>query len=97
MNGMDEIKEIVEKSGSQVGMGEPVCLVWKAGHGNCFGCPSELDCGKVTRIGILILATGGYTPTSFSDYQEMHRRTNSLMEQIMTAQTPEELKAVPSM
>ncbi len=46
----DLIKNMVMSNGDDIGMQEPICLLWKSEHKNCFGCPSELGCSKMTSI-----------------------------------------------
>lgn len=96
MDNLDLLWELVELSGSSIGMNGPVCLIWKADHKNCAGCPSEVGCGKLARLGLLILTTAArYSPRSFEDFQSMQSRINYLKEKILEAKTLEELKAIP--
>lgn len=53
METQDYIKELVVRQGDDIGMNEPVCVIWKSDHKNCFGCPSELGCSKMVSLHLI--------------------------------------------
>jgi len=92
---IDLVKEIVEANGDSIGMNQPVCVIHKADHENCSGCPSELGCSKLVRLKGLYLTPFLYTPSSFQDFQDMQNRIEDLADKILKSKTPEELKTLP--
>lgn len=49
------IKAAVVVHGDDIGIKEPVCLIWKADHANCEGCPSQLGCSKYVSLMLINL------------------------------------------
>lgn len=92
---MDMLKEIVILNGDEIGMGEPPCVLWKADHDNCVGCPYELGCGKQVHLGLAMMSRLAHTPTSFDDFQKMENRIQELQDRVLKAKTLKELKAIP--
>jgi hypothetical protein len=95
MSGLfDGYAELVRKD-HPVHMDTDFCKAWKAQHGNCFGCESEVGCAKaVAYMGIAMLPII-YTPKTFEDFQKVHRRIEELHDLIDEANTPDEVRAVP--
>ena len=88
---MEEVRKFVVDNGDDVGMGEPVCLIHKADHNNCEGCPSELGCSKYSALLLNHLDTIMYKPNSFDDYKAMNERVASTMARILKSKTPDEV------
>ena len=95
MKPTDMMKEIVILNGDSVEMGEPTCVLWKADHPNCRGCPSGLGCRKVVMLGLVLLSSSAYTPTSYDDFVKMTDRISGLHKRIIEAKTEEELEEIP--
>jgi hypothetical protein len=92
----DEWKELVELNGDQVMMNEPVCLIHKADHKNCAGCPSELGCGKLCKLMLNTVTASMYNPTSFEDYENLMTKCSALQNKILSSKTVQELKDIPT-
>jgi hypothetical protein len=93
---MKEIQKMVETiAGDSVEMGEPTCVLWKADHKNCVGCPSELGCGKMVKFELLALIPMMYHPRDFADFQKMQTRIDELANSVLAAKSVEELHAIP--
>ena len=92
----EEIRKLIEDTaGDSVGMDEPVCVLWKADHKNCAGCPSELGCGKMVRLHQVLLIPMMYQPKDFADFQKMQTRIDELTDKILKAKSVEELEVIP--
>ena len=91
----DYVKELVEANGDSVGMNQPVCLIWRTDHEDCTGCPSALGCSKMAKIRLVTTIPMFYQPNSFKDFQKMSDRIDKLMEMVLNAKTPDEVKKVP--
>ena len=82
---MDLLKELLSKTGDEVMMGEPDCVVWKADHDNCKGCPHGLACSKLVRLGLSLMTSSVYKPVDFTDFQKMTGRVDELQSLIIGA------------
>jgi len=91
----DMVKELIQSKGDSVGMHEPVCVIWKADHENCIGCPSELGCDKMVKMLATMMIPMMYSPKNFEDYQSMIHHIESLNNRILDAKTLEELNLIP--
>ena len=89
-------RELVEKCGDDIAINEPTCIIWKADHSNCLGCPSELGCGKLVHLMLVHLIPMTYTPKNFEDHQKMHTRILELQRMVLASSTTDELRAVPT-
>lgn len=91
----DVIKDLVELSGTPVGMNEPMCIIWKFDHENCKGCPSELGCCKCVKLKYVLFMPLLYHPQNFEDFQKMHTRMQELHQMILDAKSVEEVEEIP--
>ena len=93
-NTMDLFKELVVKNGDDVGMKEPVCVLWKSEHDNCFGCSSELGCSKMVAIMGVQMTPMMYQPKDYNDYETMQTSMRHKIQDIIEAKTPKEIKKI---
>jgi len=75
--------------------GGQVCVIHKMEHENCAGCSSEMACGKLVRLMLVLLLPASYPHRDFEEWQKMEARVQELLSQVMEAKTPEDLKAIP--
>ena len=92
----DEMTKLVISKGDAVAIHEPPCVLWKVDHDNCEGCQYELGCSKVVRLLLVITTPLIYTPKDYDDFVKMEERIQELMDKVLKAKTPAELKALPS-
>ena len=92
----EDIQKLVEQNGDKVGLDTQECVIWKLKHPNCFGCPSELGCGKVVHIMLLMMIPMTYKPNSFDDFSKMHQRISELQVQVLKTDNLETLKKIPT-
>ena len=92
---MDMYRELVVKNGNEVAMSEPPCVIWKADHPDCTGCPYELGCGKMLALGLVSMQSLFYKPNSYDDFQKMHHSIFKLQEMVLKAMTVAELRSIP--
>jgi hypothetical protein len=90
------MQEIVEQQGDKVAIHTADCVTWKAEHPNCFGCPSELGCGKTVRLMLITATTLMYQPRDYDDFAKMQSRLDDLMQRTLQAKTVAELKSIPT-
>ena len=88
--------DFVRLQGDKVSIHTEECVLWGLSHPNCFGCPSELGCGKALKLAMVSMLPMMYQPKSFEDFQRMETRIQELQERVTNCKTPEELKEVPS-
>ena len=94
----DLMKEMVETiAGDSIAIHEPQCMIWKADHDNCVGCPTELGCGKMVHMMLVSLTPLYYKPKDYDDFTKMHNRVQELMYMTLKAESVEELHLVPHM
>ena len=92
----DSMQELVSARGDKVSIHTQECILWKLEHSNCFGCPSELGCGKVVHLMLLMMLPMMYKPSNFEDFQKMQQRITELQDRVLQAQTADELKEIPT-
>ena len=91
----DVVKEMVKlQTGNEPQIHEPTCVLWKAEHGNCKGCQSELPYCQMVSVMLATLQQSMYTPTSFQDLQDMMKKSHETMDKILEAKTTDEVKAL---
>lgn len=91
-----EFQKLVRSCGDEVAINEPPCILWKADHENCKGCPYELGCGKVVHLMIVSMLPMMHKPQGYDDFAKMNNRIQELMGKVIEAKSVEELGAVPS-
>lgn len=93
---MNGYRDLVERQGHIVGIDTEICVTWKLDNPrvNCQGCPSELGCIKYGSLLIISTAPLMYTLKDFTDYSKMINSMRELIQQVLEAKTPDEVKAV---
>ena len=87
-------QELVEQQGDEVGLDSPTCVIWKADHDNCKGCPAELGCAKAVAMMGISLTPLMYTPKDYDDYNRMHRDIGDKLDRVLKAKTSEEIHSI---
>jgi len=88
-------EKIVKEHGDQPLIGKPESEKWLTEHGSCKGCPSEVACGKVKLISIILHTPQIYEPNSFQDFLEMQKWMKETINKILGAKTLKELENIP--
>ena len=85
----NKLKDIVEDNeeghGSRVERDEPTCVIHRADHKDCIGCPSHLGCAKTTALIILMLMSQQYKPKNFEDMLDRNKKLWEMKERVLTA------------
>jgi hypothetical protein len=85
-------KMIETVCGNEVGWKEPVCVIHKAEHKDCKGCPSELGCAKMGKLQNIMRIPSLYMPKDFNDFAQMTRKINLLTKAVLDSKTVKEVE-----
>lgn len=88
----DRIAVMVRENGDEVAYDEPPCILWKAEHENCRGCPYKLGCDKLLSLMMLLVIPTTYKPNSFADHLSMLKYMDEQKGKILAAKTLDELR-----
>lgn len=88
--------KLVRERGDKVSIHTEECVIWGLEHPNCVGCSSELGCGKVVKMLLVMMLPMIYESKNFEDFQKMQQRIEKLQEKILHARSIKELKGVPT-
>lgn len=92
MESSDMVKEIIKlRTGEEPQIHEPTCLLWKADHKNCKGCPSGLPCAMMATIMLATLKGAMYEPKDFEDFVKTSDFVSKMIDRILDAKTVEEV------
>ena len=85
---------LVEAQGNKVGLHTKDCILWKASHPNCKGCPSEVGCSKAVALMGISLQPIIYPPKDYDDFAKMQSAIQEKMDKVLNANTIEEIHAI---
>jgi len=95
MDASDMVKELVKlKTGEESQYDEPTCLLWKADHETCEGCPSSLPCARVVAIMLTVLNASLYEPKNFEDSLKTQDVVHKITDRILAAKTVDEIHSI---
>ena len=95
MEPSEMVKDIIKaRTGEEPQIHEPTCVLWKADHENCTGCPSNLPCARMTAILLATLKEMMYEPKDFEDFIKTLGITSSTIDRILEAKTVEEIHSM---
>ena len=91
----DMVKEMLKRTtGEEPQIDEPTCLLWKADHKNCKGCPSDLACAKMVAIMLITLKGSLYEPKNFEDSLVTQSVMSKITDRILAAKTADEVHTI---
>jgi len=90
----DFTKMVADFTKEEPQINEPPCVLWKADHPNCSGCPSELPCARMVTIMLIQTQSVMYIPKDFEDFQKTSRRVTELVGKVLKASTVEEVMSL---
>lgn len=89
------VASLLAANDQQLMMEEPMCVLWRADHKDCIGCPSNLSCAKLIKLIGVLMAVSLYESKSFVDYQVQSKRMEELVKMCVDAKTFDELHKIP--
>lgn len=95
MENAEMVKELVKlRTGQEPQINEPTCVIWQAEHKDCIGCSSNLSCGMMSSVMMVVLKSMLYEPKDFDDFLKTQDYVSKMTNKILNAKTVEELKAI---
>jgi hypothetical protein len=87
-------KEIEEKTGEEIMMNTPACIIYKTSNNNCKGCAYELNCAKLSNIIMLQYHLASYKPIDFLDTIKASQQAVAMTTAIMNAKSVDEIEKI---